>query len=71
MPGSDTGRVPKLGNKAPSGGKNTNNPTGSKTGRVDPGGPEVMQEDQANLKEQGTGRSRVRQLPGAGANNRR
>lgn len=61
----------RLGTKAPSGGKNTNSPTGSRTGRGDPGGAEVMQEDQANVQEQGTGRRRVRQLPGASASNRR
>lgn len=67
-PGSNYKR---LGTKAPSLGKNSNSATGSKTGKGDPGGVEVMQEDQANIKEQGTGRGRVRLLPGAGANNRR
>jgi hypothetical protein len=61
----------KLGTKAPSLGKNTNSSTGSRTGKGDPGGVEVMQEDQANVMEQGTGRRRVRELPGAGASNRR
>ncbi len=70
--GSDTGGKSRLPNKAPSLGKNTNSGTGSRTGRVaDPGGAEVMQEDQANVQEQATGRRRVRQLPGASSPNRR
>ena len=69
--GSDTGATPRLGRKAPSLKKNTNNSTGSKTSKHDPGGVEVMQEDQANVQEQGTGRRRVRQLPGASSPNRR
>jgi hypothetical protein len=69
--GSDTGGLSRLPRKSPSLKKNTNSATGSKTGKHDPGGTEVMQEDAANLAEQGTGRQRVRQLPGAGADNRR
>lgn len=71
MPGSDTGKVPGLGRKAPSLKKNTNSSTGSKTGRVDPGGAEVMNERQANVQEQGTGRKRVRQEMGSTVDNSR
>ena len=69
--GSDTGGNARLPRKAPSGRGNTNSATGSKTNKHDPGGVEVMQEDQANVMEQGTGRRRVRQLPGASSPNRR
>jgi hypothetical protein len=69
--GNDDGSYVRPGRKAPGGTKNTNSPNALGSKPADPGGVEVMQEDQANVQEQGTGRRRVRQLPGASASNRR
>ena len=51
--------------------KGSNSATGSRTGRGDPGGKLVMQEKQANVEEQGTGRRRVVQEPGSTVDNSR
>ena len=72
--GYDTSKTNKmsggLGNKPPTT-RGQGKRTKPQAGPADPGGTEVTQENRDNVIEQGTGRRKVRLLPGATASNRR